>query len=98
MEYGLIGATLKHSYSKLIHEQLYPCDYQLTELPTEAEARAFLEKRPFRAINVTIPYKQLVIPYCAVLDEKARAIGAVNTVVNVNGALHGYNTDGGCSF
>ena len=93
MEYGLIGATLKHSYSKLIHEQLYPCDYKLTELPTEAEAREFLEKRPFKAINVTIPYKQLVIPYCAVLDEKAKAIGAVNTVVNVNGVLHGYNTD-----
>ncbi len=93
MEYGLIGATLKHSYSKLIHEQLYPCDYQLTELPTEAGAREFMEKRPFKAINVTIPYKQLVIPYCAVLDEKAKAIGAVNTVVNVNGVLHGYNTD-----
>ena len=93
MEYGLIGATLKHSYSKLIHEQLYPCDYKLTELPTEAEAREFLEKQPFKAINVTIPYKQLVIPYCAVLDEKARAIGAVNTVVNVTGVLHGYNTD-----
>ena len=74
MEYGLIGATLKHSYSKLIHEQLYPCDYQLTELPTEAGAREFMEKRPFKAINVTIPYKQLVIPYCAVLDEKAKLV------------------------
>lgn len=93
MEYGLIGATLKHSYSKLIHEQLYPCDYRLTELPTEADAREFMEKRPFKAINVTIPYKQLVIPYCAVLDDKARAIGAVNTVVNQGGTLHGYNTD-----
>lgn len=48
MEYGLIGATLKHSYSKLIHEQLYPCDYKLTELPTEAEAREFLENGPSR--------------------------------------------------
>ena len=93
MEYGLIGATLKHSYSKLIHERLYPCDYKLTELPTEAEAREFLEKRPFKAINVTIPYKQLVIPYCAALDDKAKAIGAVNTVVNRNGLLYGYNTD-----
>ena len=99
MEYGLIGGRLGHSYSKLIHQRLEGYDYRLVELPTEAEARAFLEKRAFRAVNVTIPYKQLVIPYCAGLDEKARAIGVVNTLVNKNGLLYGYNTDfDGLSF
>ena len=62
-------------------------------LPTEAEARAFMEQREFAAINVTIPYKQLVVPYCDVVDPKAAAIGAVNTIVNRDGKLYGYNTD-----
>ena len=91
--YGLIGAKLGHSYSKIIHEQLAGYRYELIPLPTEAEARAFMEKRAFAAINVTIPYKQLVIPYCDVLDPKAKAIGAVNTIVNRDGKLYGYNTD-----
>ena len=91
--YGLIGAKLGHSYSKIIHEQLAGYRYELIPLPTEAEARAFMEKRAFAAINVTIPYKQLVIPYCDVLDPKAKAIWAVNTIVNRDGKLYGYNTD-----
>ena len=91
--YGLIGAKLGHSYSKIIHEQLAGYQYELIPLPTEAEARAFMEKRAFAAINVTIPYKQLVIPYCDVVDPKAKEIGAVNTIVNRDGKLYGYNTD-----
>ena len=67
--------------------------YDLSPLPTEAEAKAFLEKRPFKAINVTIPYKRLVMEYCTYIDPRAKAIGAVNTVVNKNGLLYGYNTD-----
>ena len=92
-QYGLIGGKLGHSYSKIIHEQIADYTYELMPLPTEAEARAFMEKRTFAAINVTIPYKQLVIPYCDVVDPKAQAIGAVNTIVNRNGKLYGYNTD-----
>lgn len=96
MEYGLIGAKLGHSYSKIIHEMLLPqYPYELHPLPTEAEARQFLEQRPFQAINVTIPYKQLVIPYCEEVDERAKAIGAVNTIVNRGGKLYGHNTDFG---
>ena len=91
--YGLIGAKLGHSYSKIIHEQLAGYRYDLIPLPTEAEARAFMENRDFAAINVTIPYKQLVIPYCDEVAPKAKAIGAVNTIVNRNGKLYGYNTD-----
>lgn len=93
MEYGLIGSKLGHSYSKIIHERLCGYKYELHPLPTEAEARAFLEARPFRAINVTIPYKRLVMEYCDQIDPRAAAIGAVNTVVHRDGKLYGYNTD-----
>lgn len=93
MEYGLIGSKLGHSYSKVIHEMLCGYRYELCPLPTEAEARAFLEKRAFKAINVTIPYKRLVMEYCTYIDPRAQAIGAVNTVVNRGGLLYGYNTD-----
>ena len=93
MEYGLIGSRLGHSYSKLIHEMLCGYHYDLCALPTEDEARAFLEKRAFKAINVTIPYKRLVMEYCSYIAPQAKAIGAVNTVVNKNGLLYGYNTD-----
>ena len=92
MEYGLIGEKLPHSFSKEIHEKLAGYDYQLKEL-TAAQLPAFLEKRDFKGINVTIPYKQAVIPYLDELDHKARAIGAVNTIVNRDGRLYGYNTD-----
>ena len=93
MEYGLIGSKLGHSYSKIIHEMLCGYRYDLCPLPTEEEARAFLTRRAFKAINVTIPYKRLVMGACSYIDPRAKAIGAVNTVVNRNGLLYGYNTD-----
>lgn len=93
MDYGLIGSVLGHSFSKPIHEAVGGYTYELHPLPTEEEARAFLESRDFKAINVTIPYKQLVIPYCDVVDPLAAKIGAVNTLVNRGGRLYGYNTD-----
>ncbi len=92
MEYGLIGEKLPHSFSKEIHEKLAGYDYQLKEL-TPAQLPGFLQKREFKGINVTIPYKQAVIPYLDEMDEKAKAIGAVNTIVNRDGKLYGYNTD-----
>ena len=93
MEYGLIGSKLGHSYSKIIHEMLCGYRYDLCPLPTEEEARAFLTRRAFKAINVTIPYKRLGMGSCSYIDPRAKAIGAVNTVVNRNGLLYGYNTD-----
>ena len=93
MEYGLIGGRLGHSYSKPIHEALAGYDYRLCPLPTPEEAHAFMRARDFKAINVTIPYKELVMPYCDVIDDAARAIGSVNTIVNKNGRLEGHNTD-----
>ena len=92
MEYGLIGEKLPHSFSKEIHERLADYDYQLCEL-TPAQLPEFLQMRQFKGVNVTIPYKQAVIPYLDEVDEKAAAIGAVNTIVNREGRLYGYNTD-----
>ena len=93
MEYGLIGTKLGHSYSKIIHEQLYGGPYELHALPTEAEARAFFAAKDFKAVNVTIPYKRLVMEYCDEIEPMAAEIGAVNTVVNRGGRLYGCNTD-----
>lgn len=92
MEYGLIGEKLGHSFSREIHQRLGGYDYRLQEL-TPAQLPAFLEKRDFRGVNVTIPYKQTVIPLLDEVDPKAAAIGAVNTIVNRRGRLYGYNTD-----
>lgn len=92
MEYGLIGETLGHSVSKEIHESLTDYIYEPHPLSKE-EFPIFMEKQDFRAINVTIPYKKDVIPYLYEMDESAKAIGAVNTIVNRDGKLYGYNTD-----
>ena len=92
MQYGLIGEKLGHSFSKIIHEHLAGYRYELKELPREALAQ-FLEQRDFAAINVTIPYKQAVMAYLDEIDGAAKAIGAVNTIVNTGGKLKGYNTD-----
>lgn len=92
MKYGLIGEKLGHSYSKIIHEKLADYTYDLCPL-TREEFPVFMERRDFTAINVTIPYKKDVIPYLDSMDENAAAIGAVNTIVNRDNKLFGYNTD-----
>lgn len=100
MKYGLIGEHLGHSFSKQIQtriaeiENVKDYDYQLVELDKE-EFKEFMEKKDFTGINVTIPYKKDVIPYLDEMDESAKAIDAVNTIINVDGKLKGYNTDFG---
>lgn len=91
-QYGCIGKKLTHSFSKEIHSRLADYEYNLIELD-ENELSSFFEKKDFEAINVTIPYKEAVIPYLDSISDIARRIGAVNTVVNENGKLYGYNTD-----
>ena len=90
--YGCIGKKLTHSFSKEIHAKLADYEYNLIEL-TEEEIAPFFERRDFAAINVTIPYKQTVIPYLDSISPVAQRIGAVNTIVNKDGKLYGYNTD-----
>ena len=92
MRYGLIGEKLGHSFSKDIHERIADYTFDLIPLSKE-ELKTFMEKKEFTALTVTIPYKKDVIPYLDEMDEHAKAIGAVNTIVNENGRLKGYNTD-----
>ena len=91
-KYGCIGRKLTHSFSKEIHARLADYQYDLIELE-EDEIGPFFEKKDFAAINVTIPYKQTVIPYLDEVSDVAQRIGAVNTIVNRDGRLYGYNTD-----
>lgn len=93
MRCGLLGEKLGHSYSKAIHERLGGYSYELIECP-RAELDAFMKGDSFDAINVTIPYKKAVIPYCAALSPIAERIGSVNAVIRQrDGSLYGDNTD-----
>ena len=92
MRYGCIGEHLTHSFSKEIHNALSDYEYELCEVEREV-LEDFLKVADFLAINVTIPYKEAVIPSLYSIDEFAKSIGAVNTVVNRDGRLYGYNTD-----
>lgn len=92
MKYGCIGEHLKHSFSKEIHNLLADYDYEILEIEKECLEK-FAKEKNFNAINVTIPYKELIMPYIYLIDEYAKKIGSVNTVVNRGGKLYGYNTD-----
>ena len=92
MKYGLIGEKLGHSFSKDIHAQLGDYEYEPREIDRDS-LEAFMTERDFLGINVTQPYKEAVIPYLDEIDGVASEIGAVNTVVNRDGRLYGYNTD-----
>ena len=92
MQCGLLGRKLGHSYSPQIHSQLGSYDYRLFEKEPE-ELEAFLKNGDFTGLNVTIPYKKDVIPFLDELSPRAKALGAVNTVVRRNGKLIGHNTD-----
>ena len=92
MKFGLIGEHLTHSFSKEIHSFIGDYSYEIKEIAPE-NLEAFIKEKNFSGINVTIPYKEAVIPYLDYVDERALEIGAVNTVVNKHGKLYGYNTD-----
>ena len=90
---GLIGEKLGHSFSPAIHGKLADYEYKLYEL-SPGQLGPFLEKKEFDGLNVTIPYKKTVIPYCDELTEAAKSIGSVNTIVKrPDGTLLGHNTD-----
>jgi shikimate dehydrogenase len=90
---ALIGERLGHSYSAAIHRFWNRYDYELRPMPAE-QVPIFLQSRAFDGLNVTIPYKQLVMPYCDDISPQATAIGSVNVIVKgEDGRLHGYNTD-----
>ncbi len=91
--YGLIGRPLEHSFSPQLHKMLGDYSYELRPLEPD-QLENFLLHESFLGVNVTIPYKKAVIPYCARLTERAQAIGSVNTLVRQpDGSLLGDNTD-----
>ena len=93
MRCGLLGEKLGHSYSKAIHERLAPYTYEMIECERD-RLDEFMRSASFDAINVTIPYKKAVIPYCAALSPIAEKIGSVNAVIKrSDGTLFGDNTD-----
>ena len=93
MRCGLIGEHLGHSFSKIIHAKITDYSYDLVELPPEGVGE-FVKNGGYDAFNVTIPYKQTVIPFLDRISPEAKRIGAVNTVVRrPDGSIDGYNTD-----
>ena len=91
-KYGLLGKTLGHSFSPQIHALLGDYPYALYEVG-ENDVERFLSETDLAGMNVTIPYKQTVMPYCTVISEEASRIGSVNTLVRHRDGWHGYNTD-----
>ena len=89
---GLLGRKLVHSYSPEIHKMLSGEQYHLIE-KEENQLDDFFRERNFKFISVTLPYKEKVIKYLDELDESAKMIGCVNTIINKDGHLTGYNTD-----
>ncbi len=90
--YGLLGRTLGHSWSVPIHTALGCPNYRLYEREPE-QLEAFLRQETLGGINVTIPYKQAVMPLCDEIDPLAMSIGSVNTIVRRCGKLYAWNTD-----
>ncbi len=92
MKYGLLGENLAHSFSKEIHENFNLYKFNYFEV-SRHNLDEFMKKCDFDGITVTNPYKKEVMKYLYHIDKKAKKIGAVNTIVNKNGRLYGYNTD-----
>lgn len=98
-QYGLIGRKLGHSFSEKFFSEKFRDEhidaaYRNFELESIDRLGDVLEQNPnLRGFNVTIPYKQEIIPYLSEIEEVAGGIGAVNCVKIVAGKLYGYNTD-----
>lgn len=99
--YGLVGETLSYSFSeeyftqKFIKEGIQDCEYKSFEIPNIAEFTSLLQQQPnLKGLNVTIPYKESIIPFLDQVDPVAAKINAVNTItISNDGKLTGYNTD-----
>lgn len=90
--FGLVGERVEKSFSPKLHGNLGNYSYKLLSMNAE-DFDLFMKFKPFKGINVTMPYKEKALAFCSVLSEEARAIGCVNTVVKKNNELYGYNTD-----
>ena len=90
--YGLLGKTLKASFSKEIHAMFGLKNYNYFEVPEE-ELESFIKSREYAGLNVTMPHKIEVMKYLDLVSDEAKEAGSVNTIVNEDGRLCGYNTD-----
>ena len=79
-KFGLLGRKLSHSFSPQIHSMLYDAPYDIFEREPE-DVKGFMESGTFDAINVTIPYKKDVVPFCSEVSDTVKRIGSVNTIV-----------------
>ncbi len=96
MKLGLIGKDIKYSLSKKMHEKFgdfknLNIEYDILDLKDLSSVTNILES--YDGLNVTIPYKEAIIPYLDALDKSAKDVGAVNTIVSKDGKFIGYNTD-----
>lgn len=92
IEYGLIGMPLGHSLSPLIHAVLADYDYRLYPV-TESEMQNILQEKAFCGLNVTIPYKKAVLPYCDEISRRVEKTGCANTLICRDGKIYADNTD-----
>lgn len=97
-KFCVIGEKLPHTMSPQIHEMFFQNvgekgEYGVREFSREEIVKARAQLLEYDGVNVTVPYKQTVMPLLDEISEEARLIGAVNTIKNVNGRLIGYNTD-----
>ena len=90
--FGILGCGISYTRSPELHAQLGGYDYKVFDIKKE-QLEEFFQKKNFSGINVTVPYKTECIKYLDKISDEAEAIGAVNTIVNENGVLVGYNTD-----
>ncbi len=97
---AIIGNPLEHTLSPFIHNHAFaitklPYTYGIIKTTTEflPNVVSSLRNKNFRGANITIPFKEKIIPFVDVISDEAKIIGAINTIVNNNGTLHGYNTD-----
>jgi shikimate dehydrogenase len=98
--FGLIGKTLKHSFSKVYFTRkfselgIHDCRYENFELPSINDFKALLDSQPeLEGLNITIPYKEAVLPFLDVQGEVVRGVGACNCIKISGGKLYGFNTD-----
>ena len=92
MEYGRIGETLPHGVSKTVHEKLASYQYDLLEVSPD-RVESLLREKNFRGLSVADPYRESVLPFLDEISDLARRTGAVDTIVNRDGRLCGYNTE-----
>lgn len=98
LQYGIIGQNIRYTLSPKMHnwgfkQKKINANYQIWETNNLAKFISNLRSKNFSGASVTVPYKKKIITYLDYIDQNAKKIGAVNTIINKNGKLSGFNTD-----